>query len=147
MRLQFTQCRGQRLLDRDFGESAVVGDLNQFVGRSIFLKLGDQSHRGGIASGKKNVPLEEVEKNSFEKLKTITGPAGTAWLENAYGLHLGTLPKGRDRLIAAIGYSILPQPFTTSPRKYQPGLDPFAYDPYINRLWVQDEDRLSGRAS
>jgi hypothetical protein len=105
------------------------------------------SHRGGIASGKKNVPLEEVEKNSFEKLKTITGPAGTAWLENAYGLHLGTLPKGRDRLIAAIGYSILPQPFTTSPRKYQPGLDPFAYDPYINRLWVQDEDRLSGRAS
>lgn len=98
------------------------------------------SHRGGIASGQKHLDLEDVEKACPDKLKTVTGPAGTAWLENAFGFHLGTLPKGHDRLIAAIGYSLLPQPFPTSPREHQPDLDPFTYDPYINRLWVKRED-------
>lgn len=105
------------------------------------------SHRGGIASGQKHLMLDDVQKNCPEKLRTVTGPAGTAWLENTFGFHLGTLPKGHDRLIVAIGYSLLPQPFTTSPRQYQPDLDPFAYDPYINRLWVTDVDTNARQTS
>jgi hypothetical protein len=113
-------------------------DVDDWAQIKLFIYLTD---------GQKHLDLVDVEKSCPDKLRTVTGPAGTAWLENTFGFHLGTLPEGQDRLIVAIGYSLLPQPFTTSPRQRQPDLDPFAYDPYINRLWVKGDGAADGQTS
>lgn len=67
-----------------------------------------------------------------ESVRTVTGPAGTAFLADTYGIHRGAPPISGPRLLLQAQYSLLPvyafryEPVTLLPRP--------AVDPYINRL-------------
>lgn len=74
-----------------------------------------------------------------ERLVTFTGPAGTVFLENTFGLHRGQPVRGGRRLILQIVYSMLPMAYGPA-RPYSATL--FAptrlpIDPYTNRIYVQ----------
>jgi hypothetical protein len=62
----------------------------------------------------------------------VTGPAGTSFLADTYGIHRGMVPIRRARLILQAQYSLLPvfafryEPVAVTPRP--------AVDRYINRL-------------
>jgi len=64
--------------------------------------------------------------------------AGSAFIENTFGLHKGTLVEERDRLLFQVQYSLLPiglydyQPLEISEQRKQK----INLDPYINRLYV-----------
>jgi hypothetical protein len=83
-------------------------DVEPHTAAHLFVK---GSHRGQIAPGRRNVELEVVRRSHPEKLLTVTGPAGTAWLENSFGLHAGPRPKSDNRLILAFVYTLFPLPF------------------------------------
>jgi hypothetical protein len=65
----------------------------------------------------------------------FTGKAGTAFLENTFGLHKGQMPTSQRRLIFQAQYSLLPiglYKYSPLPRE---GKDS-SLDPYINRLYI-----------
>jgi len=49
-----------------------------------------------------------VEEVFGERVTTVTGVPGTAFLTDAYGLHRGVLPKKQDRLLFYAVYSLIP---------------------------------------
>lgn len=72
--------------------------------------------------------------------------AGTAFLENTFGMHKGQLPKTENRLLLQIQYSLYPigiykyTPITTYDDRN------LNIDPYINRLYKKNnkkENRMS----
>lgn len=78
----------------------------------------------------------EVEAaNGKDQCISVTGPAGFAFAADTYGIHKGSVPKARRRLLLQFQYSILPV--------YMYRYDPLAYreagsfDSYINRLIFQ----------
>lgn len=65
----------------------------------------------------------------------ITGSAGTAFAIDTNGIHKGTPPIARPRLILTIQYSLLPcLNYDYRPVKY---LGSFSFDSYVNRLMIQ----------
>jgi len=69
-----------------------------------------------------------------DALCTITGPRGTAFLADTYGIHAGTSPTHAPRLILQAQYSLLPVfAFEYQPIVLQATED---LDPYVNRLLV-----------
>jgi hypothetical protein len=73
-----------------------------------------------------------------ERLVTFTGPAGTVFLENTFGLHRGQPVRAGRRLILQIVYSMLPMAYGPA-KPYSAAL--FApterpIDPYTNRIYV-----------
>ena len=63
----------------------------------------------------------------------ITGTAGTSFLEATFGLHKGSRPTSRPRLVAQALYTLRPTIYgTTAPLgRLGPGLNA-----YINRLFL-----------
>ena len=83
-------------------------------------------------------PIENgfVEKTfGRDRIETVVGPAGTAFMGDMYGVHAGPIPSDAPRLMLEVGYTVLPafalnyQPLNISPR---PDIDR-----YINRLLVR----------
>jgi hypothetical protein len=144
--------RNAQMLHRDVDDWSQIKlfiyltNVEANTGAHLFLK---GSHRGqiapGIAAGTRNVELEIARGSQAEKLLTVTGPAGTAWLENSFGLHVGTLPESGDRLTLAIAYTLFPLPFPTARRPMKPDTGPYPYDPYINRQWIAKPGKLNQR--
>jgi hypothetical protein len=77
----------------------------------------------------------EVEREfGAENIIQFTGKAGTAFLENTFGLHKGQLPKTNPRLLLQAQYSLFPVGiYKYSPRPAPAGAH--GLDPYINRLY------------
>jgi len=68
---------------------------------------------------------------------SITGPAGTAFAIDTKGIHKGTPPISRARLLLGIQYSLLPcLIYDYEPVAYRGEV---LYDHYINRLMVNNE--------
>jgi len=123
-------------------------DVDDWLQIKLFIYLSDVaeqtaphmflagSHKGGITVGKRLISLDTVHEACGDRLQTILGEPGTAWLENPFGMHVAKRPERGNRLMASVSYSLLPLPFTIGRRPLQPELDPFTYDPYINRLWI-----------
>lgn len=72
-----------------------------------------------------------------EGIRRFTGPRGTSFLENTFGLHKGQLPASRRRALFQAQYSLHP----IGIYRYQPALrqghDGPPLDPYVNRLYVK----------
>jgi hypothetical protein len=49
--------------------------------------------------------LEKAFRDRFERL---TGPAGSAFLVNTYGLHKGEVPRTGNRMLFQVLYTLLP---------------------------------------
>ena len=69
-----------------------------------------------------------------EAIVALTGPRGTSFIADTYGIHAGPVPLSRPRLMLEIGYSILPV-YSLS---YRPQRIAQAYglNRYVNRLLV-----------
>ncbi|WP_194152294.1 phytanoyl-CoA dioxygenase family protein [Muricoccus nepalensis] len=65
-------------------------------------------------------------------IRTVTGPAGTTFVADTHGIHMGLPPAGAPRLILQVQYSILP----IFAFRYAPVAAPLpaGLDPYVNRL-------------
>lgn len=123
-------------------------DIDDWLQIKLFIYLSDvdeetaphmfvaESHKGGITVGKRLIALDTVHSRCSDKLQTVLGKAGTAWLENPFGMHVAKRPVAGNRLVASVSYSLLPLPFTVGRRPVQTESEPFAYDPYINRRWI-----------
>src|SRR5207253_11228502 len=80
---------------------------------------------------------EEIEKTfGRDGIKTFTGPQGSAFLENTFGLHKGQLPKKKRRLLFQAQYSLHP----IGIYKYNPIVHSkilsAQFDNYTNRLYI-----------
>jgi hypothetical protein len=129
-----------RTLHRDIDDWAslklflYLTDVDEFAAPHVFL---EGSHNGSLEDEVRTLDLEKARRLYPNQIHTFTGPAGTAWLEDTFGLHVGTKPEKRDRLMICVAYSLFSVPFsTTTKRKWQPETDTVVYDPYINRLWL-----------
>ena len=83
-------------------------------------------------------PLEHDDvKRTFgeDRIRPVTGPAGTAFMVDVNGVHAGPVPTSRPRLMLTVGYSLLPvfamlyEPMSIEPRP--------SVEKYINRLFVR----------
>jgi hypothetical protein len=75
-----------------------------------------------------------VEKYGVEKFNVVTGPAGTTFLADTFGFHMGRVPTVRARLILQAQFSLLPIfAFLYNPVKIQPKS---SLDPYVTRLLI-----------
>jgi len=79
--------------------------------------------------------VDEVDARfGLDKLRTITGPAGTTFMADTLGVHRGGVPTGSARLILQAQYSLLPvYAFEYAPVETSTA----SIDTYSNRLMVR----------
>ncbi|MET4719995.1 phytanoyl-CoA dioxygenase family protein [Bradyrhizobium japonicum] len=74
-----------------------------------------------------------------ENMLSFSGPAGTAFLENTYGIHRGVPPKTRTRLLFQVLYSLVE--YVGGPKrpvaKFTPAQNGVALDRYVNRVYLR----------
>lgn len=69
-----------------------------------------------------------------DKVLTIAGPQGTAFLGDMWGVHRGVPPTGRPRLLFSCTYTMTGTPiYRYEPVRVAQGM---AFDPYINRFLI-----------
>lgn len=73
-----------------------------------------------------------------DRLMSFVGSAGTAFLENTYGLHRGMPVHSGKRLILQVVYSLLPMSYGPATPYQSDRFAPagVAVDPYVNRVYV-----------
>lgn len=109
-------------------------DVDEGSGPHVFVK--------GSPAIPKLLPIKryndcDVQREfGLEKVVHFTGKAGTAFLENTFGLHKGQMPTTNKRLLFQAQYSLFP----IGIYKYSPssrGIAHSCLDPYVNRLYLQ----------
>jgi hypothetical protein len=112
-------------------------DVDDGAGPHVFVK-GSQSEEALLPI--RRYQDEEVEKAfGKDRVMRITGKAGSAFVENTFGFHKGTLCKDKNRLLFQVQYSVLPifmYPYKPVP-KSEITVNGFEMDPWINRLFVK----------
>ena len=91
------------------------------------------SHRSSGRIFSKPYSEEEVERAyGRDHIIKITGPKGTTFIEDTWGIHRGRVPVARPRLLLQVQYSILP----IMKLEYRPMSlpDVSGYDSYVNRF-------------
>lgn len=110
-------------------------DVTPDTGPHVFV---DGSHIVDRLTAIRRYGDDEVEK-AFgpDRISLLTGEAGTAFLENTYGMHRGVPPVAGARLIFQPLYAL--RPLIYGPR--QPVIAaheaPDGLDPYVNRVFVR----------
>lgn len=107
-------------------------DVDAATGPHVYVA---GSHRvNGRLSARPYAAAEVEHRFGRDNLRTVVGPAGTAFLCDTYGIHRGAPPTVGPRLILQAQYSLLPIfAFRYRPVKIATGV---RLDPYINRLMV-----------
>lgn len=105
-------------------------DVGDEDGPHVFVR---GSHRSNtlLASGKRFSDEQVAAAVAKEDVVRFTGPVGTCFLEDTYGIHKGEKPGEGMRLMFQVRYTMLPSMFAT-PGKKKGRVE--AYDPYVNRL-------------
>jgi hypothetical protein len=111
---------------------AYLTDVDQDCGPHVYVE-GTHLDPCGVKL-KDYSDAEIMESYGAERIVSVTGPAGTAFTVNTHGIHKGTLPTGRPRLLLQVQYSLLPVYLY----RYRPVASERAgeVDAYINRLFV-----------
>lgn len=112
-------------------------DVDEGAGPHVFVKA---SQNEAALLPIRRYQDEEVEKAfGKDRVMRITGKAGTAFLENTFGFHKGTLCESKNRLLFQVQYSVLPifsYPYKPVP-KSEIKVNGFELDPFINRLFIK----------
>jgi hypothetical protein len=112
-------------------------DVDEDSGPHNFVR---GSHRINKHTEPKRRLSDEVVASEFgaDNLMRITGPAGTTFLENTYGIHRGIPAAKAPRLVLQVLYSL--RPLIYSPRRpflrFGEAHLPKDLDRYINRVYV-----------
>jgi hypothetical protein len=113
-------------------------DVDETSGPHVFIR---GSHRVNKHIEARQALSDEIVAQEFgaDNILRVVGPAGTAFLENSFGVHRGMPAATRPRLILQVLYSL--RPLIYSPRKpllRRGGNDDLArLDPYINRVYLE----------
>ncbi|MEY9255551.1 hypothetical protein ABH989_002967 [Bradyrhizobium ottawaense] len=82
---------------------------------------------------------EVAREFGADNMLSFTGSAGTAFIENTYGVHRGVPPTTRTRLLFQVLYSLAE--YVGGPKRpvmdYQPEQNGVAIDSYINRVYLR----------
>jgi hypothetical protein len=144
---EHSQARDAELFHRDVDDWAFVKffvyltDVDLNSGPHAFVK---GSHRVGKMLRIRRYQDDEVnEVWGADAVQRFCGPAGTAILENTFGLHKGQRPTDRSRLIFQVQYSLFPVAVNDYP-KTRMVRSPRAVicDRWINRLYWETETDL-----
>jgi hypothetical protein len=109
-----------------------LSDVDLESGPHLYVK-GTHCHAGTLRA--RRFERAELERRyGREAIVALTGPPGTSFIADTYGIHAGPVPLSRPRLMLEIGYSILPV-YSLS---YRPQRIAQAYglNRYVNRLLV-----------
>lgn len=96
------------------------------------------SHRQDVLTRIARYSDEEVAGAvGADRIRHFTGPAGTSFIENTYGLHRGLPPTKRPRLVFQPLYTLRPVVYGPKrPLRAITSRDPAGLDPYINRVFL-----------
>ncbi len=107
-----------------------LSDVGDNDGPHVFVR---GSHRSSalLTRSKRHSDAEVAAQINPADVVRFTGPFGTTFLEDTYGLHKGELPTENARLVLQVRYSLVESTFARPENK---NADTSLYDPYINRL-------------
>lgn len=109
-------------------------DVGDEYGPHVFVR---ESHRISKALDIGRYSDEKVVSDfGADRIVTFTGPQGTCFLENTFGLHKGTPARAGNRLLFQVLYTMNPlgvSDYKPVPRDSKTA----AVDPYMNRLYVR----------
>jgi hypothetical protein len=109
-------------------------DVDDELGPHVFVR---ESHRIRQALDIKRYTDEEVVSVfGKDRIVTFTGPQGTCFLENTFGLHKGTTARSGNRLLFQVLYTLNPLGVS----EYNPVArndSSVEVDPYVNRLYIR----------
>jgi Phytanoyl-CoA dioxygenase (PhyH) len=110
-------------------------DVDVNTGPHIFVSGSHRQNRLMAISRYKDSEVEQAFGSA--NILTLTGKAGTAFLENTFGMHRGMPPRQGPRLIFQPLYTLRPVIF--GPRKPIGHLEDFSgsFDPYVNRVFLR----------
>lgn len=112
-------------------------DVDEESGPHAFVS---GSHNDDRLLGKSRFSESDVHRAFGEEtVVRFTGKRGTAFLENTFGIHRGTPPKSKERLLLQFFYTLLPvhyAPARPIPKQHC-WLPAQPIDSYINRLLLQ----------
>ncbi len=104
-------------------------DVDESAGPHVFIR---GSHKDEKFLDVRRYTDEEIESSyPSEDVLKMTGEAGSAFVENTYGLHKGLVAREKSRILLQFEYSLFPIGAYDYGNKYV-GADQF--DSYINRL-------------
>jgi hypothetical protein len=112
-------------------------DVDETSGPHVFVK---GSHKENKLTQIRRFTDAETEATfGADSLLRFTGPAGTAFLENTYGVHRGTPPTDNPRLIFQVLYSLRPVIYGPKIPLVRAGANgvPKGLDPFINRVYCE----------
>ncbi len=110
-------------------------DVTEDTGPHIFVEGSPQINK---LTEIRRYSDEEVEQTfGTSAVRTFTGPAGTAFLENTYGMHRGLPPRTGPRLIFQPLYAQRPLIFGPAKPVISASELSIKVDPYVNRVFVQ----------
>lgn len=132
------QARGTQWFHRDWDNIRSV---------KLFLYLTEVGEEDGafefVATSQSDERLVEISRISDDRVaavmgdlpvKRMTGPAGTMFMADTFGVHRGRLPGTRPRLLLTAQYGVWRTPHAPS-RPFLPRRTDF--DPYINRVIME----------
>jgi hypothetical protein len=107
-------------------------DVDQESGPHVYVR-GSHRATGGIRARAYDDRTVERRYGSAS-ITPVTGKAGTAFMADTSGIHMGMPPRGRPRLMLAAQYSLLPIfAFRYTPVQLEPAP---SVDRYVNRLLI-----------
>lgn len=113
-------------------------DVDELAGPHVYVK-GTHTDRASLRL-RAYSDGEIAERYARDDIVTVTGPAGFGFAGDTSGIHKGTIPDQRARLMLQVQYSLLPSYiYRYRPVRYD---GPLTLDPYINRLIVRFDGRL-----
>jgi hypothetical protein len=107
-----------------------LGDVVESDGAHVFV-TGSHSENQFLERRRRYSDGEIGTVYAAERVRPVVGPFGTAFLEDTFGLHKGTVPTLRPRLLFQVRYTSYPGVFARAAEVREAG---GSFDPYINRL-------------
>ena len=109
-------------------------DVGDELGPHVFVR---ESHRIRQLLDTRRYSDEEIIAGfGKDRIVTFTGPQGTCFLENTFGLHKGTTARGGNRLLLQVLYTLNPLGVSEyNPIERQNATA--VVDRYINRLYIR----------
>lgn len=114
---------------------AYLTDVDEGSGPHVFVT---RSHLDDKLRPIRRYTDDEVrEAYPSQYIRSLTGKAGTCFLENTEGLHKGQPALRTNRLLFQAVYSVLPMPY--GPRHPIAELSRVSLDPYVNRVYLKPQ--------